>query len=196
MIEPYQAVGLVPVMRGIRYREEIARNVEHLGELVTAASWLSSMALPVRLITIPEWALQGFSDEVLDHDHEDFAARCAIDIPGPETDALGEMAARWDAYVMATAKARHPGFPGRFFDVGFAISPEREIVLRHYKLVPLQPVEHSVTPYDVWDRWVALYGDGLEAFYPVAETAIGRLGVLMHRRGIWARPDPGSTAGR
>lgn len=73
------------------------------------------MALPVRLITIPEGALQGFNDEVLDHDHEWFARECAIDIPGPETDALGRMAAAYDAYVMATAKARHPEFPGRFF---------------------------------------------------------------------------------
>jgi hypothetical protein len=104
MSEPYQVVGLVPTMRGIRHREEIKRNIDHLQQLVTAASWLSSMALPVRLITIPEGALQGFNDEVLDHDHEWFAEHCAIDIPGPETDALGEM---------ATAKARHPEFPGR-----------------------------------------------------------------------------------
>src|SRR4051794_4981179 len=98
-------------MRGIRYRDEIKHNLEHLEHLVKAASWLSAMALPVRLITIPEGALQGFNDEVLDHDHEWFARECAIDIPGPETDALGRMAATYDAYVMATAKARHPSSP-------------------------------------------------------------------------------------
>src|ERR1044072_1274771 len=121
------------------------------------------MALPVRLITIPEGALQGFNDEVLDHDHVWFARECAIDIPGPETDALGRLGATYEAYVMATAKARHPEFPDRFFNVGFAISPEQEIVLTHYKVTPLQPVEHSVTPHNVWDRWVELYGDGLDA---------------------------------
>jgi predicted amidohydrolase len=80
---------------------------------------------------------------------------------------------------MATAKARHPEFPGRFFNVGFAISPQQEIVLTHHKVTPLQPVEHSVTPHNVWDRWVELYGDGLDAFYPVADTEIGRLGIMM-----------------
>ena len=73
MIEPYQALGLVPTMRGIRHRDEIGRNIEHLTHLIKAASWLSSLDLPVRLIAIPEGALQGFNDEVLDLDHETFA---------------------------------------------------------------------------------------------------------------------------
>ena len=73
MIEPYQALGLVPTMRGIRHRDEITTNLEHLSHLIKAASWLSSLDLPVRLIAIPEGALQGFNDEVLDLDHEQFA---------------------------------------------------------------------------------------------------------------------------
>ena len=28
MIEPYQAIGLVPTMRGIRHRDEIGVNIE------------------------------------------------------------------------------------------------------------------------------------------------------------------------
>lgn len=46
MIEPYQVVGLIPTMRGIRYRDEIKFNIEHLQHLVKAASWLSGMGLP------------------------------------------------------------------------------------------------------------------------------------------------------
>ena len=79
--------------------------------MVKAASWLSSMDLPVRLICIPEGGLQGFTDEVLDLDHETYARECAIDIPGPETDYLGRLARQWNAYVIAQAKARHPGVP-------------------------------------------------------------------------------------
>ena len=112
MIEPYQAVGLISTMRGIRRREEISWNLEHISHMIKAASWLSSMDLPVRLICIPEGGLQGFTDEVLDLDHETYAQECAIDIPGPETDYLGRLAQQWDAYVIAQAKARHPEFPG------------------------------------------------------------------------------------
>ena len=185
MIEPYQALGLVPTMRGIRRRDEIATNLEHLSHLIKAASWLSSLDLPVRLIAMPEGALQGFNDEVLDLDHEEFARECAIDIPGPETDYLGGLARQWNAFIMAQAKARHPEFPGRFFNVGFILSPEGEVILRHHKVVPLLPVEHSVTPHNVWDRWIELYGRNLDAFYPVADTEIGRLGFLMANEGSY-----------
>jgi hypothetical protein len=87
MIKPYTAVGLIPTVRGIRKREDIAVNLEHLTHLTKAAAWLSSLDLPVRLIAIPEGALQGFNDEVLDLDHVQFARECAIDIPGTETEA-------------------------------------------------------------------------------------------------------------
>jgi predicted amidohydrolase len=185
MIEPYQAIGLVPTMRGIRRRHEISVNLEHLSHLIKAASWLSSLDLPVRLIAIPEGALQGFNDEVLDLDHAEFASECAIDIPGPETDYLGNLARQWNAFLMAQAKARHPEFPGRFFNVGFILNPDGELILRHHKVAPLLPVEHSVTPHNVWDRWVELYGRNLDAFYPVADTEIGRLGFLMANEGSY-----------
>src|ERR1051326_5571561 len=53
MIKPYTAVGLIPTVRGIRKRADIMRNIEHLTHLVKAASWLSSLDLPVRLIAFP-----------------------------------------------------------------------------------------------------------------------------------------------
>jgi len=185
MIAPYQAVGLIPTVYGIRRRAEIARNIDHLAHLVKAAMWLSGLDLPVRLIAIPEGALQGFTDEVFDMDHELYARECAIDVPGPETDALGKVAREWNAFIMGQAKARHPEFPGRFFNVGFVLDPRGDVILRHHKTVPLLPVEHSVTPHNVWDRWVELYGKKLESFYPVADTEIGRLGILMANEGSY-----------
>jgi predicted amidohydrolase len=180
MIEPYQAVGLIQTMRGIRRREEIQWNLEHIAHMCKAASWLSGMDLPVRLICIPEGGLQGFTDEVFDLDHEEYARECAIDIPGPETDYLGKLARDFNAFVVGQAKARHPEFPGYFFNVGFVIEPEDgTVILKHHKLVPLLPVEHSVTPHNVWDRWIELYGRDLDAFYPVADTEIGRIGIMM-----------------
>ncbi len=82
--------------------------------------------------------------------------------------------------MIAKAKARHPEFADRFFNVGFLIEPRgRDRDPPHHKVVPLQPVEHSVTPHNVWDRWIELYGAKLESFYPVADTEIGRIGIMM-----------------
>ncbi len=128
MIRPYTAVGLVPTVRGIRKRDDIALNLEHINHMVKAAAWLSSLDLPVRLIALPEGALQGFNDEVFDLDHAVYARECAIDIPGPETDALGAIAREYNAFVMAQAKAHHPDWKDRFFNVGFVIDPKGEVI--------------------------------------------------------------------
>ena len=50
MIKPYTAVGLIPTVRGIRKRKDITINLEHLHHLVKAASWLSALDIPVKLI--------------------------------------------------------------------------------------------------------------------------------------------------
>src|SRR3989304_214876 len=139
MVKPYMAVGLIPTVRGIRHRKDIKINLEHLSHLVKAASWLSSLSIPVRLIAFPEGALQGFNDEVLDLDHVKFARECAIDIPGEETDALGKIAKEYNAFIIAQAKARHPDLKDRFFNVGFIINPRGKGILQHSKVCPLFP---------------------------------------------------------
>ena len=164
MIKPYTAVGLIPTVRGIRKRADIRFNLEHLTGLIKAAAWLSSLELPVRLIALPEGALQGFNDEVLDLDHAEFARECAIDIPGEETSALGIIARQYQSFIMAQAKARHPDWKDRFFNVGFILDPGGEVILQHYKVSPLFPVEHSVCPHDIFDWWVQKYGRSLKSF--------------------------------
>lgn len=185
MIEPYNAVGLVPTVWGISRRADIERNIEHHRHMVKAACWLSSLDLPVKLIAFPEGALQGFNDEVQDADHEDFARTCAIDIPGPETDQLGAIARAYGVYLMAQAKARHPEIKDRFFNVGFILDPDGDVILKHYKVAPLYPVEHSVCPHDIYDWWVERYGNTLESFWPVVDTPIGCLGMMMANEGSY-----------
>lgn len=177
--EPYNAVGLIPSIWGIHHRREIAKNLEHLHHLCRLGVLLSSLDLPVRLVAIPEGALQGFTDEAEDLDHVEFARACAIDIPGPETDEIGKWARELGVYIIAQAKALHPDFPERFFNVGFVVSPDGGIILRHYKTTALYPAERSISPHDVFDLWVDRYGRTLDAFWPVVDTPIGRLGIMM-----------------
>lgn len=173
IVSLYSAVGLVPTVRGIKKHADIQRHLHHLADLMAAAHWLSSLDLPVKLVAIPEGALQGFTDEVFDLNHEQYAQERAIDIPGEETAFLGELAKHWDVYLMAQAKARHPEFPRRFFNVGFIVDPNGEVIVRHYNVTPLFPVEHSVTPFDVFDRWIELYGYSLESLYPRPSAGSG-----------------------
>ena len=61
MIEPYNAVGLIPTFWGIRRRADIQKNIDHLKGVTKAAFWLSNLDIPVRLLAIPEGALMGFN---------------------------------------------------------------------------------------------------------------------------------------
>jgi predicted amidohydrolase len=183
-VEQYMALALQPVMVGAHERGDIFRNLEHIAELAFAAKNVTEIELPVRLYTLPEGALQGFTDEIFDWDHVDFIKRMAIDIPGKETQFLGDLARGLDAFIIAQAKATHPEFPERFFNCAFVIDPEGTVIHKHYKLQVFAR-EHTTVPHDVWDQWVELYGDGLDAFYPVTDTAIGRIGCLICMEGSY-----------
>ncbi len=129
-IEQYMALAIQPAMVGTSSREDIKRNITHITDIIRAGYWLGGIEMPVKLATIPEGALQGFNDELMDRDHIDFARNMAIDIPGKETDMLGEIAKEFDLYLIAQAKVTHPKFPDRFFNSAFLINPEGEVILQ------------------------------------------------------------------
>ena len=181
-IEPYMALALQPVMVGADTRADIGPNLEHIAELAFAAKNVTEIELPVKLYTIPEGALQGFTDEIFDWSHADYIERLAIDIPGKETAFLGDLARGLNAYIIAQAKVTHPEFPEHFFNCAFVIDPQGEVVHKHYKLQVFAR-EHSTVPHDLWDRWVELYGESLDAFFPVVDTEIGRLGCMICMEG-------------
>jgi len=190
MIKQYMALGISPVMRGAEKKEDIKRNIAHISEVIDAAIWLSGIDMPVRLITIPEGALQGFTDELFDWEHTYFADTSALDIPGEETELLGKKAKEYNAYIIAQAKVRHPKFPGKFFNSAFLIDPKGDVILQSYKLQVFCQ-EQSTVPHDVWDKWIELYGYNMNAFYPVADTDIGRIGLMVCQEGDYPEPARG-----
>lgn len=184
VIEQYMAIAVQPVMQAVNVRADIERNLDHIAELTRAAIWLADIDLPVRLVAVPEGALQGFTDEIFDWDHVDYVKRISIELSGPEARYLGDLARDLDTFIVAQAKARHPEFPDRFFNCAFVIDRRGDLVHTHYKLQVFAR-EHSTVPHDVWDRWIELYGDGLDAFFPVTETEIGRIGCMICMEGSY-----------
>jgi len=178
-IAPYMAVGLSTVVRGISARKEIARNLDVIEDAIHAAVSIIGINMPVRLIALAEGALTGFTDEIFDIPHTVAARDLFIDLPGPETERLGALAKQYDTYIVVQCKARLPEvMDNRFFNMLFVLGPNGEIVHQAAKN-HLWCRERSTTPHDVYDRWVEVFGEGLEAFYPVLKTAdIGNLGTI------------------
>lgn len=178
-VAPYMAVGLSTVVRGISKRSEIARNLDVIEDAIHAAVSIIGINMPVRLIALAEGALTGFTDEIFDIPHTVAARDLFIDLPGPETQRLGALAKQYDTYIVVQCKARLPEvMDDRFFNMLFVIGPNGKIVHKAAKN-HLWCRERSTTPHDVYDRWVEVFGEGLNAFYPVLKTKdIGNIGTI------------------
>lgn len=178
-IAPYLAVGLSTVVHGIGSRRHIARNLRIIEDAVHAAVSIIGINMPIKLVALAEGALTGFTDEIFDIPHTVAAEELFIDIPGPEVDQLAELAKLYRTYLVVQCKARWPEvLPDRFFNTLFVIAPTGEVVHRAAKN-HVWCRERSCTPHDVYDRWVELFGDGIDAFFPVLRTEdIGNLGTI------------------
>ena len=185
MIKPYLAVAVQCGYPIITKREEIESvSIPHIKRALNVALPVCSWELPVRLVALPEGVLEGFTAEwTLEHTR--FCREMAVEVPGKETDMLGELAKKHNVYLMGCVKAVDPDIiKDRYFNVAFLIDPSGEVILKHYKLQVVSG-SHSITPHDVWDAYTAKYGDGLESFFQVADTDIGRIGLSICMEGYF-----------
>ena len=178
-IAPYLAVGLSTVVYGVAERKHIRRNLATIEDAIHAAVGIISINMPIKVLALAEGALTGFTDEIFDVPHVTAARELFIDVPGEETEQLAALAKQYETYIVVQCKARWPEvMPDRFFNTLFVISPKGKVVHKAAKN-HLWCRERSCTPHDVYDRWVELFGDGIDAFYPVLRTDdIGNLGTI------------------
>jgi predicted amidohydrolase len=174
MIDPYIAVALQTTVRHVVNRDEVEVNLNHIGNMIDLVTHICSLELPVRLICLGEGAIQGFVDEIINMSPPQYAEQMATTLPGPESDFLAAKAREKGCFIMAQLKVTLPEYPERFFNAVFILDPNGELIYTHYKNIVLF-VEHSTTPHDVYDDWIAQKGDSLESFFPVAKTEIGNI---------------------
>jgi len=178
-IAPYMAIGLSTVVHGISKRTDIAVNLEIIEDACAAAIETCNINMPVKLVALAEGALTGFTDEVFDLPHVLAGNELFIDIPGPETERLAKIAKQYQTHLIIQCKARWPEvIDDRYFNTLFIIGPNGDVVHKAAKN-HLWCRERSCTPHDVYSRWTELFGEGIEAFYPVYKSdEIGNIGTI------------------
>ncbi len=146
-----------------------AANIERMGKMVRRAMTLGHLDL----VCFHESPITGMNLRWTKTDW----LKVAIDLPGPETKEIGEIAAKYDCYIEFGCYARLPEWPGHFINMGVVISPSGEIVLQNWKRRNLSGfADLGTTVYDVLDRFVELYG--WDAIFPVARTDIGNIAIM------------------
>jgi predicted amidohydrolase len=185
MIEPYTTVALSTRVSACSTRADYMRNIEHITTFMDTAYGIAATdGPPVRLMVLPEGSFQSLLIDFKGGDRNCEAAM-ALELPGPETEALGRKARELNTYLAGNAyMIRDDDFPDRYFNKSFLINPKGELIYTRTKLQvePFEPeAVGTCVPHDVWDRWIEVKGNGnaMEALYPVADTEIGRIGMII-----------------
>ena len=189
MIDPYTAVALSPRTIACGRREDISRNIKHILGFIDVAYGVAATEGPTpRLITIPEWTLQGPYLNFRQGDRQR-EAELAVTIPGPETEEIGSKAKELNVYIAGELYlVRDESFPDRYFNVAFIVGPSGDVIYQRAKTIvaDYEPDQMGTTcPHDVWDQWVDIKGGGdvMDAVYPVVDTDIGKIGIVICMEG-------------
>ncbi|GMW05791.1 MAG: nitrilase-related carbon-nitrogen hydrolase [Gammaproteobacteria bacterium] len=147
--------------------QNIARIDSQLGPSVDLLT--QTHGLDVRLVVLPEYSLTGAPPA---REFAEWRRKAALEIDGQEYRDLGAIASRYGIFLAGNAYEADGNFPDLYFQTSFVIAPSGEVVLRYRRLISL----FSPSPYDVLDRYVALYGS--DSLFPVLDSPIGRLSAI------------------
>ena len=190
MTEPFSVVALSPRTFQVKNPGDGVANVKRINKFMDTAVMVGAWeGAPVRLVVIPEMAIQGMIANTPGNRERE--AHFAVTIPGPETDELAKKAVQLKAYIAAELyMVRDDDFPDRYFNVAFIISPDGEVVYKRYKATS-DAYEGGMlgnsNPHDVWDEFIAKKGNGnvMDAIFPVARTEIGNIGIAICHEGVY-----------
>ena len=152
-------------------RDDISRNIQRVGQAIGASmAFISNYdGATVRLVVLPEYGLTGAPTR---GPFPEWRAKAAFEMHGREYDDLGGVAQKLNIYLAGNAYEADPNFPDLYFQASFILGPSGDVLLRYRRLISL----YSPSPYDVWERYLQLYG--AEALFPVVDTEIGRLAAV------------------
>jgi predicted amidohydrolase len=129
----------------------------------------------VDLITMHEFPIQGFQPW-----NRKELNQIAFDLPGPESEAIGERAKRYGCYISWGCYAKEKDWPDHVINMSVLTGPDGKIVSKQWKARNILGLFGDgaligTTVYDVLDRYVEMYG--WDAVMPVARTDIGNIAI-------------------
>ena len=149
---------------------DIKRNLAYMVECIDAAQ---GWGPPSDLLCFHEFPITGFSQWTREQHY-----RLAIDVPGPETEAIGERCKRYGCYVVFGTYAKDPDWPEHILHLMVMIGPDGGVVGKHWKQRNVRGMfpgseQYTSSIYDVYDRFIEMYG--IDAVIPIERTDIGNI---------------------
>jgi predicted amidohydrolase len=146
-------------------------NLQHMLDLIDYAQGYGGKK---DLLFFHEFPITGYSYEWGRKD----ALKIAIDIPGPETEALAKKAKQHDCWLVFGSYARDPDWPDHLLSITSVMDNQGRIVDKHWKARNIKGVFvgfelFTTTIHDALDRYVEMYG--YDAVVPVTRTPLGNI---------------------
>jgi len=152
--------------------EGLATNVERM------AYWIDQACTNGKkpdFILFNEFPLTGYSSGSRDE-----KLKFTIQIPGPETDRIGELAKECDTYIIFGSYATDPDWPGHILSLNPVIGRDGEVKKVYWKSRNITRLGDdgeipTTTVENVRDKYRAMYG--IEEEFPVLMTEFGNIAV-------------------
>ncbi|MGV8959796.1 MAG: nitrilase-related carbon-nitrogen hydrolase [Stenotrophomonas sp.] len=153
-------------------KQGLAHNLQQMTDLTKRAC---SEGKKPDFILFNEFPLTGYSDGKREE-----KLKFTIEIPGPETDALGKLAKQCDTYIIFGSYARDKAWPGHILSLNAVIGRDGKVAEKFWKTRNIKNYQPDMeipttTIENVYDRYVAMYGE--EALFPVLRTEFGNIAV-------------------
>ena len=135
-----------------------------------AESWA-----PLKLVAFTEFFIQ-WHEGTWPFEH--YMNEVVVEVPGEETEKLSRKAKEHKIYISGCVLEYDPDWKDCFFNTQFIIDPKGKIIHKYRKITIATHYELSISPHDVFDRYIEKYGNELETFFLVTETEIGKIGTI------------------
>jgi len=183
-LDMYHAACIQPIIRSVNTRKDIMDNVKRCCELIDAApqfsiagakAGYSNWWAPFKLVSFPEFFIQGHEGN---WPYEHYIKNVMIQLDGPELEPIRKKAMEHNIYIAGCVLEDDADWKGKgyIFNTHFIIGPKGDIVHKYRKLTVATHYELSMSPHDIYDEYIAMYGDSLSTFLPVTDLEIGKIG--------------------
>ena len=172
-------IVLKVVQHGVQNLQDAPSIEEGLEEnLRRMTSWIDKACSEGKkpdFILFNEFPLTGYSSGSRDE-----KIKFTIQVPGPETDRLGELAKECDTYIVFGSYARDPEWPGHIISLNPVIGRDGRVIRSYWKSRNIARLNDdgeipTTTVENVRDKFRARYG--IEEEFPVIQTEYGNIAV-------------------
>lgn len=148
-------------------KAQILLNIERVNKQIAASKKFIGQDL--KLVVLPEYFATGFP---MQEGIEEWQQKGCISYEDQTFAQIAKISIENNLYLSGNIYENDTNFPNFYFQSSFIVDPKGQLILKYRRLNSM----FAVTPYDVLDQYVELYGQ--ESLFPVVETEIGNLACI------------------